>query len=384
MSEYNQPVSRIYLDHAATTPLDPVVRQAMLPWLAERFHNPSSLYAGAREARMAIDDARDTLAEALGCLSGEIVFTSSGTEAANLAMIGTALANRGGSRDRILISAAEHHCVIHTRPLLESFGYRVELLAIESDASLSPGAVEEAIGEDVLLVAAMHANNETGAISDVATIYEVVRSNGALYFCDAVQTFGLLPTPSADLIAVSAHKLYGPKGIGALVVRAGIKPQPTIIGGGQEREMRAGTENVAGIVGFGTAVRLAMNDEDRGARISATRDRFEAALSSISPVLTQCNFRLPGHSHIRFSGHDAESMLINLDLLGVDAGSGAACSSGSIEPSHVLLAAGWPESDAKEALRFTFGKDTSLSDAEGAASRVAQAVRRYSSASAKA
>jgi cysteine desulfurase len=384
VTEYNRFVSRIYLDHAATTPIDPVVRQAMMPWLSERFHNPSSLYAGAREARMAIDNARDTLAEALGCLSGEIVFTSSGTEAANLALVGTALAYRGSSRTRILISAAEHHCVIYTKPLLESFGFRVELLAVESDASLSPGAVEEAMSDDVLLVAAMHANNETGAISDVDRIGVIAREHGALYFCDAVQTFGLLPVPSADMIAISAHKLYGPKGIGALVVRAGIKPQPTIVGGGQEREMRAGTENVAGIVGFGTAVRLAMNDEARAARISASRDRFEAALSSISPIFTQCTCRLPGHSHLRIPGHDAESMLINLDLLGVDAGSGAACSSGSIEPSHVLLAAGWPESEAKEALRFTFGKDTTVTDAEEAASRVAHAVRRYSSASAKA
>ncbi len=379
-ADYNPSVSRIYLDHAATTPLDPIARQAMLPWLAEKFHNPSSLYAGAREARVAIDDARDTLAQALGCLAGEILFTSSGTEAANLALIGVALANRGAERNRIVISDAEHHCVIHTKPLLESFGYRVEMLAVEGDASLSPGAVEEAMGSDVLLVAAMHANNETGAISDAERISEIARAHGVLHFCDAVQTFGLLPTPGADLVAVSAHKLYGPKGIGALVVRAGISPQPIIIGGSQEREMRAGTENVAGIVGFGAAVRLAMNDPGRAERIAQVRDQFESALTlptlTVPPVITQCGVRLPGHSHLAFPGSDAESMLINLDLIGVDAGSGAACSSGSIEPSHVLRASGWSEADAKQALRFTFGKDTTDAEATEAARRVIEAATR--------
>lgn len=365
-------MSRIYLDHAATTPLDPRVWQAMIPWLAEKFHNPSSLYAGAREARIAIDESRDTLAERLGCLSGEIVFTSSGTEAANLALVGTALANRGGKRNRILMSAAEHHCVVNTRPLLESFGFRVEMLNVESDASLSQDVVQDALGDDVLLIAAMHANNETGAISDVAAIHDLARACGALYFCDAVQTFGLFPIPSADMIAISAHKLYGPKGIGALVIHAGIRPQPILLGGAQEREMRAGTENVAGIVGFAVAARLATSDPDRAQRIARARDRFESRLDGA--VITRCSNRLPGHSHLRFPGRNAETMLIKLDLLGVDAGSGAACSSGSIEPSHVLLAAGWNERESKEALRFTFGKDSTEEEAEDAAERTVRAL----------
>lgn len=347
----------------------------MIPWQVEKFHNPSSLYTGAREARIAIDEARDTLACLLGCLSGEIIFTSSGTEAANLALIGTALANRGGKRNRILMSAAEHHCVVNTKPLLESFGFRVEMLKVESDASVSPDVVEEAIGEDVLLVAAMHANNETGAMSDVGSIYEIARSKGVLYFCDAVQTFGLLPVPAADMIAISAHKLYGPKGIGALMVRAGIKPQPIALGGAQEREMRAGTENVAGIVGFAVAARLAAGDVDRAERIARARDRFESFLDGA--VITRCSSRLPGHSHLRFPGRDAETMLIKLDLLGVDAGSGAACSSGSIEPSHVLLGAGWSERDAKEALRFTFGKDSTAEEAEEGAKRLLRALSSF-------
>lgn len=366
---------RIYADHAATTPTDPRVVEAMLPFLREQFGNPSSLHEWGRQARMALDDARDTLSEALRCLPGEVLFTSSGTEAANLALVGTALAHRGGARNRILLSSVEHHCVLECRSLLESFGYSVELIPCERDTSVSLHAVREMLDERTLLVSVMHANNETGAINDAEGIGEACRAAGALYHCDAVQTFtllqfGLPPAEWADFVSLSAHKVYGPKGAGALFVRAGVKPSPILVGGGQEREMRAGTENVAGIVGFAEAVRLAMQDEDRAARMRAARDAFVSAMERAGgAVFTTPDWSrvLPGHAHLRFPGRSADAALINLDQRGIAASSGAACSSGSIEPSHVLLAAGLSEAEAQEGLRLSFGKDSTEADGVAAA-----------------
>ncbi len=380
-------MQRIYLDHAATAPLDAAAREAMRPWLSDRFQNPSSLYEGGRRARMALDEARETLAEALRCLPGEVVFTSSGTEAANLALIGVALARRDGKRNRVLFGATEHHCVLSTAPLLESFGYTVEMIPVGPDGRVKRESLEERLGDDVLLLSVMHANNETGVISDAAAIGGACRERGILYHCDAVQTFGLLPVCAddlnADLISVSAHKLYGPKGAGALYVRAGVKPQPMTVGGAQEREVRAGTENVPAIVGFAAAVQVALKDTSRADRFAAVRDRFmEKTASAFSaaclpePIYTVPGTvgrrMLPGHAHLRVPGADAEATLINLDRLGVDAGSGAACSSGSIEPSHVLQAMGFSEKESREGLRFTFGKDSTVEEADEAARRLAE------------
>ena len=366
-------MNRIYLDNAATTPLDPFVLEAMLPWLKEGFHNPSSVYLGARNARMAIDDARDMIASGIGCLPGEIIFTSGGTEAANLAILGTCLANRNGNRKRILLSSAEHECVLSQKELLESFGFQVEMLPVSSDGSLPVENVASTIGDSVLLVAAMHANNETGAISDASSIGKLCKENGVLYFCDCVQSFGMLRIEAerlfADMISTSAHKLYGPQGVGALYVRAGVKVQPLQLGGGQEREQRAGTENIAGIVGFGEASRLALVDSERGKKISEQRDALSKLLTG---VVTVCDEQLPGHLHMRFPGAKAESVLINLDRAGVDASSGSACSSGSLEPSHVLQASGWSFEQISEAIRFTLGKE--VIDVSYAAKNIEQAV----------
>lgn len=374
---------RIYADYAATTPTDPRVVEAMLPFLREEFGNPSSLHDWGRSARMAVDEARDIVSGALRCLPGEIIFTSSGTEAANLAVIGTALAHRGSARDRILLSSVEHHCVLECRPLVQSFGYRVELIPCERDTSVAIQAVLDMLDDRTLLVSVMHANNETGAINDAQRIGEACRAAGALYHCDAVQSFTLLqfakaPNEWADFITVSSHKIYGPKGVGALYVRAGVKPSPIVVGGGQEREMRAGTENVAGIAGFAEAVRLAMQDEDRAVRMRTARDAFVNAMERAGgAVFTTPDWSrvLPGHAHLRFPSRRADAILINLDQRGIAASSGAACSSGSIEPSHVLLAAGLSQDEAQEGLRFSFGKDSTEADALTAAEELAASIQ---------
>lgn len=319
---------------------------------------------------MAIDEAREVVASAIGCLPGEVVFTSSGTEAANLAILGTSLAQRDSTRNRILMSSVEHPCVLECRPLLESFGFSIELIPCEKDTSVAVDAVRAMLDDRTLLVSVMHANNETGAINDAERIGEACREAGALYHCDAVQTFTLLPFQAppvewADLVTVSSHKVYGPKGVGALFVRAGAKPSPILVGGGQERELRAGTENVAGIVGFAEAVRLALQDDGRAGRMRAARDAFTSAVAQMGgAVFTTSDWRrvLPGHAHLRFPGRKADAVLINLDQQGVAASSGAACSSGSIEPSHVLLAAGLSDVESQEGLRFSFGKDSTEAD----------------------
>jgi len=368
-----EPLNRIYLDHAATSPLLPAARDAMAKWAGEGA-NPSSLHAEGRLAKQALDEARETVADALGCLFAEVVFTSSGTEAANLAIVGSALANEDQRRQRVLFSAAEHHAVLETAPLLTRLGYEVQILPVDRYAAVRLDALEDALGDDVLLVAAMHANNEVGTFNPISQIVEMAHRCGALVFCDAVQTFSR--DTGADLVAVSAHKIGGPRGVGALTVRAGVKLKPTIAGGGQERELRGGTENVAGIAGFAAAVANQPPD-----RRQLVRDAFRRALSEPAEwtTLDGPHAVLPGHAHLRAKGCSAESMLIVLDRMGVSASSGAACSSGSIEPSHVLLACGYSESEAREALRFTFGKSTTIEEAEEAAVRVSAAIRQVRS-----
>jgi cysteine desulfurase len=382
---------RIYLDHAATSPLVPEARDAMLPWLDSG--NPSSLYLEGRSARAAIDSAREVLSKSLGCSFGEVLFTSSGTEAANLAIVGSAIAGLNGTRKRILFSAIEHHCVLETTPLLTRLGYEVELVPVSPDGVVDMSSLETMLGDDLLLVSVMHANNEIGTVQPVTEVAALCSAAGALFHCDAVQAFGVLPLTvsgiGADFLSLSAHKLGGPKGVGAIYLRAGVKPQPLSLGGGQEREMRAGTENVAAIVGFAAAVKAALADTDRAERMRVARDTFLSKLSNpsspphlavSSPLrLSGSSEVLPGHAHLRFPGASAESMLIVLDRLGVSASSGAACSSGSLEPSHVLMACGYSEAEAKEGLRFTFGPSTTREDASEAAERVRQAVNQVAS-----
>jgi len=351
----------------------------MLPWLEGGFGNASSLHYEGRKAKDAIDSARETLSGSLGCLFAEVLFTSGGTEAANMAIIGAALNNLGTGRTRILLGASEHHCVVNTAPMLAALGYRVQIVPTDFEARIDQNALASLLADDVLLVSCMHANNELGSVNPIRQIADAVHHYGALFHTDAVQTFhapGLNWTISdleADLITVSGHKIYGPKGTGATYTRAGVKLKPIIVGGGQEREMRGGTENVASIVGFGAAVRLPSPD---GIAIETARDHFLDLLRPHGAVesLSSRQNTLIGHAHVRFPGIDAETMLIVLDRNGVSASSGAACSSGSIEPSHVLLACGYSQDEARQGLRFSFGRDSSLHQASEAATRVIRAL----------
>lgn len=371
-------MSRTYLDYAATSPPMLQVVDAMRPWLAGRFGNPSSQYLEGREARQAIDRAREVLSGTLECEFGEIIFTSSGTESANLAITGMALAARHGLRTKIILSSAEHHCVLGQTELLQHLGFEVLIAPVDRFARVDMDWLERHISDTVLLVSVMHLNNELGSIERVDDVMSLCQKHGALYHCDCVQSFCVLPVSAkgADLISLSAHKLGGPKGVGALFVRAGLKPVPIISGGGQERELRAGTENVAAIVGFGTAVEVLSSQRENWLGACWARDAFAARMKDSGAILSVAlNVPVgPAHCHLRFEGVSAESMLVRLDRMGVSASSGAACSSGSVEPSHVMLACGYSEAEAREGLRFTFGRDTPIEHAVAAADIVLEAV----------
>lgn len=364
---------RYYVDYAASAPLLPEAWAAMVPWLRDEFGNPSSIHAEGRRAKGEIDAAREVISSGLGCLFGEVIFTSGGTEAGNLALIGAAMA-RPAERNRVLISEIEHECVLACAEPLRRMGLVVEFIPCNPEGVIEPEAIEERLGEDVLLVSVMHANNELGTLQPIAEIGALAQSHGALFHTDAVQTFGHVPFSMqelpVDMLSASAHKLGGPKGIGALAVRAGTSLAPILVGGGQEREMRAGTENVGLMAGFAAAFRAAP------APHSAARDAFFAALAETEYLRTvpESVPTLPGHAHVRFPGVRAETLLIRLDRAGVSASSGAACSSGSIEPSHVMLALGLSEGEALESIRFTFGPTDSAETGHAVAVLTAETV----------
>lgn len=376
-------LTRIYLDAAATTPLCEPAREAMLPWLGPAA-NASSLHAEGRAARAEIDRAREVVADAFGCLFGEVIFTSSGTEAANLAMVGTALGNEDSARRRVLIGAAEHHCVLHTAPLLRRIGYDVTLVPVTREGLVEVEALAPTLGDDVLLVSVMHVNNELGTINPVSELATCAKRAGALFHTDAVQSFPFQPRQGewdVDLVSVSGHKLNGPTGVGALMIRSGVKVQPLMVGGGQEREIRAGTESVASIVGFAAAVNHARERRSLLSHRASVRDAFRDVLTAngFVPSMTTAPCS-GGHLHGRFPGLDAETVLIRLDRAGISASSGAACSSGSLESSHVLIACGYGATEAAEGLRFTFGLEANLEEAMEAAHRVVRATHEIVSA----
>lgn len=360
---------RVYLDYAATTPLDPRARQAMEPFLKQVFGNPSSMHAWGREARLAIDEARETLASVLGCAPDEICFVSSGTESCNLAIIGCAL-KAPPNRRHILLSAIEHHCVLEAGEWLRHFGYEVELLPVDQYGQVSPDTVRARLRPDTWLVSVMHANNEIGTLQPVETIGQLCKERAVWFHVDAVQTFGLLPvkvdTLKCDLLSLSSHKVYGPKGVGALYIRAGTPLQPLLVGGGQEHDRRAGTEHVAGIVGFAEAVRIAEElRESEHLRLTQQRNTFIQKVMDTIPdtyLTGHPTERLPNNVHFRFVGVPSDSLLIALDRVGIGASSGAACSAGSLEPSHVLMALGWDETAAQEGVRFSLGRHTTDED----------------------
>lgn len=355
----------------------------MLPWLQEGFGNPSSIHRLGREARAALDSARDSVAALIGADYSEIYFTSSGTEADNLAIIGTMLA-APPTKNHLVVSAIEHHAVLHSAHFLETLGYQVTVVPVNSDGQVEPQAVAEAITDSTTLVSIMHANNEIGTIQPIAEIAAIAHERGALFHTDAVQTAGLLPIHvhelNCDLLSLSAHKLYGPKGAGALYIRQGLKVSPILHGGAQEREKRAGTENVAALVGFGKAAELARTRRQKDAVTIATlRDRLQQKLlegCSELRINGHLSHRLPSILNVSVEGIEGATLLMNLDRLGIAVSSGAACSSGSIEPSHVLLALGLPPPLAASGIRFSIGRHNTFDEIDRAAEAYLSIVHR--------
>lgn len=352
----------VYMDHAATTPVRPEVVEAMLPYFSERFGNPSSLYALAREAKEAVEEARQRVAEAIGANPEEIYFTSGGTEADNWAIKGVAAANRKKG-DHIITSSIEHHAVLHTCESLEKQGYRVTYLPVDEFGRVDPAAVEEAITDQTILVSVMAANNEIGTIQPVRAVAEIAHDHGVPFHTDAVQAIGAFPVDvdemGADLLALSAHKFGGPKGTGVLYIRRGTRIGTFMDGGAQERGKRAGTENVPGIVGLGRAIELAVAEMPQKApRLAAMRDRLIRGILDAIPesrLNGHPTERLPNNVNVAFRYVEGESILLMLDALGVAASTGSACTSASLEPSHVLTSCGLPPEHAHGSLRLTLG-----------------------------
>ncbi|MBU4199625.1 MAG: cysteine desulfurase [Kiritimatiellae bacterium] len=355
---------RIYLDHNATTRLHPSVRDEMFLSM-DVFGNPSSVHSYGQEARRLVDLARQRVAKLIGATPDEIIFTSGGTEACNLAIMGIADAS-DVRRRHIITTSVEHQAVLNTCRFLENRGFRITYLSVDSNGLLDPSDVEREINEDSSLITIMLANNEVGTIQPVAEIAAIAKSKGILVHTDAVQAVGKIPINvknlGIDLLSISAHKVGGPKGIGALSMRCGVRLTPLLKGGHQEHGLRAGTENVPGIVGFGKACDLTMAHQDEWREtVRVLRDRFERDVLNQIPG-TQINGhptqRIPNTSNLSFPGVNGEYLTMNLDLAGVAVSTGAACSSTDNEPSHVLLAMGKNAEEARNSLRFSFGIDT--------------------------
>jgi cysteine desulfurase len=365
------PEPLIYFDHNATTPLHPAVWEAMYPFLTEAFGNPSSLHADGLRARDAVEEARERVARLLGASADEIVFTSGGTEADNLAILGSVLARRlqGG---HIVTSQIEHPAVLGSCHALETQGCRVTRLPVGSAGTIDPDDLAAALSDDTLLVTLMHANNEIGTIQPVRACAALARARGILVHTDAVQSVGKVATPvdelGVDLLSLSGHKIHGPKGVGALYVRRGTGLDPLVTGGPQERGLRGGTEPVAAIVGLGVAAQLAAASlSAEMSRVAALRDHLEqGVLASIPEVLVNGRPapRLPTTTNLSFKGVDGQSLVVALDLKGVATSTGSACSSGSLEPSPVLVAMGLPSEWVRGAVRFSLGAGNTLQEVE--------------------
>ena len=351
----------VYADNAATTSVSPAVLAKMMPYFAEKYGNPSSLHSKGREAKEAVTGARERIAAALGARPSEIYFTSCGSEADNMAVKGAA---RLGNGKHIVTTLIEHHAVLNSMKALEHDGYEVTYLVPDGEGFVTPERVAAAVRDDTALVAVMLANNEIGTIEPVCEIAAAVKAKNrsTLVFTDAVQAVGAIPVDvrelGVDMLSLSGHKIHAPKGIGALYVRSGLRLPPLIDGGGQERGMRAGTENVPYIIGLAHAVEDAVNGLNRMKRVSALRDRLIDGILAAIPD-TRLNGprtdRLPGNVNVSFGGVDGESLLLLLDMAGICASAGSACASASLEPSHVLGAVGTPEKYSHGAIRFSLG-----------------------------
>ncbi len=360
---------QVYMDHSSTTAVDPAVTEAMLPYFSEKFGNPSSLYTIGRQARKAIEEARQRVADLIGAKKEEIIFTGSGTESNNLAIKGLAFKNRKKG-DHIITSSIEHHAVLHACKYLETQGFKVTYLPVSREGLVNPADVEKAITAKTILLTIMHANNEIGTLQPVEEIGKIAKEKNIPFHTDAVQTAGKIPVNvealGVSLLSLSAHKMYGPKGVGALYIRKGTFIEPQLHGGGHERNLRSSTENVPGIVGFGKACELAKQRLPDEMKIADLRDRLIKGILEIkdSYLNGHPTKRLPGNANFRFSYIEGESMILNMDMKGVSASTGSACSSTSLEPSHVLLAIGLKPEEAHGSLRLTLGRGNTQEDVD--------------------
>jgi cysteine desulfurase len=376
-------MNQIYMDYAATTPTDKRVVEAMLPYFWEIYGNPSSLHAFGQEAGAAVEEARGKIASFLGVLPAEIVFTSSGTESDNFAIKGVAYANRKKG-DHIITSAIEHSAVLESCRFLEKEGFRVSYLPVDGQGLVDPADVAGAITDRTVLISVMHANNEIGTIQPIAEIGRLAREKEVYFHTDAVQTFGHLPMTAGelniDLLSASAHKIYGPKGIGLLYIRKGTRLIPFMHGGEQESRRRASTLNVPGIVGFGKAVELAgASLAEEVAGLTSLRDRFIRGLFGCIDGIRLNGHptrRLPNNINLSVDYVDGEGMILSLDMLGIACSTGSACSSSSLEPSHVLSAIGLPQKPPHGSVRFTLGRYTRESDIDAVLETFPQVVGR--------
>ncbi|EAX46400.1 aminotransferase, class V [Thermosinus carboxydivorans Nor1] len=356
-------MKRIYFDHSATTPVDPEVAKLMMEYMLDKFGNPSSIHAYGREARKAVEEAREKVAALIGANANEIFFTSGGTESDNLAIKGVAYANRKKG-NHIITSAIEHHAVLHTCEYLEKQGYVVTYLPVDEYGMVRVEDLKKAITDKTILISIMFANNEVGTIQPIKEIGQIAREKGIYFHTDAVQAAGNYPIDvkeyNIDLLTLSGHKFHGPKGIGALYIRRGVRIEAIQHGGGHERNMRAGTENVPGIVGLGKAAEIAKNEmAQKMAHIQRLRDKLiRETMAKIPHVKLNGHptQRMPGNANFSFHYVEGESLLLNLDLKGIAASSGSACTSGSLDPSHVLLAMGLSHEVAHGSLRISLGR----------------------------
>ena len=379
---------RIYADNAATTKVAPEVVDAMLPYFTETYGNPSSIYNEGRTARVAVEKAREQVANAIGASPKEIYFTGSGSEADNWALRSTAraLSKKG---NHIITSAVEHHAVLHTCQDLEKQGFEVTYLPVDKYGMVSPDDVKAAIKDTTIMISIMFANNEIGTIMPIAEIGKIAKEAGVVFHTDAVQAVGNVEIDvkamNIDMLSLTAHKFHGPKGCGALYVRQGVKLMSFITGGAQERMRRAGTENVPGIVGLGKAIELATaNIKEKQEKLIALRDRYIKKVLETVPYSRLNGHpaeRLAGNANISFEYIEGEGLLLSLDMKGIAASSGSACTSGSLDPSHVLLAIGLKHEQAHGSLRTSFGEDTTVEDIDYMVDAIAEIVARLRSMS---
>jgi cysteine desulfurase len=377
-------MENIYLDHNATTPVDPEVVEAMLPYLGGNFGNASSVHSFGRDAKVALEQGREQIAEFINCEPGELYFTSGGTESDNIAVLGVA-AQYKGRKDHLVVGAAEHHAVLEpAEHLVHNDGFRLDLLPVDGDGFSSPEQLATLVTPQTALVSVMHANNETGAIQDIAALASVAREQGALSHSDAVQSTGKIKVDvvalGVDLLSLTGHKIYGPKGTGALFIRKGIKLSPLFFGGSHEKKRRPGTENVAGVVGLAKTLEIAerRREEDFN-RLNELADYFISEVTGKIPEVYlngPRDNRIPQTVNLSFAGIEGESIVLSLDMEGIACSSGSACTSGATEPSHVLVAMGKEKVQSQGAIRFSMGRSTTREQLDYVVAKLGPVVER--------